>query len=230
MHLLTSVFHRRSFHTFSSFAQDSILLHVTFHLHHSSSHPICHLHAIHIAHLTEHIGTMNTSDPIHQQTALVMAIARLEAIEEKTRCKITTTTTISEYDSQTPSPPFELPAELRNIFFEYASAQEATDTWPTTAYYYRPGHTGPPKICFNHVLTCRLLWRLWLEANTLPIRQAEHSFWFPRGSHSPSDLVMPFHIDEDAVRKSPAKGPALINCSGPADCEDPSCTYTKSFS
>jgi len=72
-----------------------------------------------------------------------------------------------------------LPREIRDLIWEFATApiEDERHKYATTEYYYRPGHTARHKTYFDLLLTCR---RIWLEANAMPMLQAEQAFWFYR--------------------------------------------------
>ena len=93
-----------------------------------------------------------------------------------------TDSNLTKCHPQQDSPLFKLPVELRDLISAFATAQydDADHKYKETAYFYRPGHTARHKTCFNWLLTCR---RAWLEANKLPMQQAEHAFWFQRGPY-----------------------------------------------
>ena len=87
-----------------------------------------------------------------------------------------------KFDEQEASPLFsKLPRELRDLIWEFATApfEDETEEFETTAYYYRPGHTARLKTDIAVLQTCR---RAFLEANTLPMLQAEHSYYYHRAA------------------------------------------------
>ena len=112
-----------------------------------------------------------------------------EAIERRSMRWLTIETSLSQEslnkcNFQAASPLFQLPKELRDLIFQFACSQspDSRNEYGETAYYYRPGHTARHKTYTSLLFTCR---RVWLEANTLPMQQAEHCFWFQRGPYDP---------------------------------------------
>ena len=110
----------------------------------------------------------------------------LRKIKLGTMKKVAMTTDETEaygkFNEQLASPLFsKLPRELRDLIWAYATApyENADGKFNETAYYYRPGHTARLKSDTALLLTCR---RLWLEANAMPMLQAEHSFYFHRAA------------------------------------------------
>ncbi|KAK4574746.1 hypothetical protein LTR86_001587 [Recurvomyces mirabilis] len=84
------------------------------------------------------------------------------------------------FNEQSSSPLFSvLPRELRDIIWEYATApfEDQSQKFDENTYYYRPVHTARLKSHTALLLTCR---RAWLEANAMPMLQAEHSFYYHR--------------------------------------------------
>ncbi|KAK5129208.1 hypothetical protein LTR08_003758 [Meristemomyces frigidus] len=115
----------------------------------------------------------------------------IENIEEKTMRQITITS--NEYDAegrfneQEASPLFSLlPRELRDLIWALATApfEDPNDKFENTAYYYRPGHTARLRTETALLLTCR---RVFLEANAMPMLQAEHSFYYHRAAPDKRD-------------------------------------------
>ena len=113
----------------------------------------------------------------------------VETIERKTKCWLTierslTDANFANCNPQSQSKLYQLPKELRDLTFEYActQSQDPRHKYRETAFYYRPGHTSRLKTHTSLLLTCR---RVWLEANSLPMQQAEHCFWFQRGPYDP---------------------------------------------
>ncbi|RMZ21716.1 hypothetical protein D0859_14275 [Hortaea werneckii] len=110
----------------------------------------------------------------------------LRQIELSTMKKVAMTTDETEahgkFDEQLASPLFsKLPRELRDLIWAYSTApyEDPDGKFNETAYYYRPGHTARLKSDTALLLTCR---RIWLEANAMPMLQAEHSFYFHRAA------------------------------------------------
>ena len=111
----------------------------------------------------------------------------VESIERETGHQVALETSLSEYNlakcnQQSQCPLFQLPKELRDMILEYASSQseDLKRRYEETSFYYRPGHTARLKTYTSLLFTCR---RVWLEANSLPMKLAEHSFWFQRGPY-----------------------------------------------
>ncbi|RMY64869.1 hypothetical protein D0863_09504 [Hortaea werneckii] len=87
-----------------------------------------------------------------------------------------------KFNEQLASPLFsKLPRELRDLIWAYSTApyEDPDGKFNERAYYYRPGHTARLKSDTALLLTCR---RIWLEANAMPMLQAEHSFYFHRAA------------------------------------------------
>jgi len=94
---------------------------------------------------------------------------------------------LAKCNPQSQSPLFcVLPKELRDLIFAFATApyEDNDKKYANTAYFCRSGHTACHRICTDLLLTCR---RIWLEANALPMKQAEHTFWFQRGPYDRFD-------------------------------------------
>jgi hypothetical protein len=92
-----------------------------------------------------------------------------------------------KYNEQSASPLFAvLPRELRDLIWAYATApyEDPNAKFEENAYYYRPGHTARLGTETSLLQTCR---RVWLEANTLPMLQAEHSFYYHRAAPDKRD-------------------------------------------
>lgn len=112
----------------------------------------------------------------------------VEVIELRTKRHVSIETSQSDANlakchPQTQSPLyFKLPKELRDYVFKLSCTQSPKEQqgYDLNSYYYRPGHTARLKTYTSLLLTCR---RTWLEANALPMREAEHAFWFQRGPH-----------------------------------------------
>ncbi len=133
--------------------------------------------------------------PASSQMKLVrqMALERrtcetlVEAIERRTMRSVSiesslTHESLAKCRPQSDSPLFKLPKELRDMIFEYASTQspDPRHEYRETEFYYRPGNTARHKTYTSLLFTCR---RAWLEANAMPMQQAEHCFWFQRGPY-----------------------------------------------
>lgn len=108
----------------------------------------------------------------------------IDSIEEKTKRKVGIVfdefEASGKYNEQEASPLFSvLPRELRDHIWAFATApyEDPNEKFEQTAYYYRPGHAARLKTDTAILLTCR---RAWLEANALPMLQAEHSFYYRR--------------------------------------------------
>ncbi|KAK4631539.1 hypothetical protein CLAFUW4_02785 [Fulvia fulva] len=89
-----------------------------------------------------------------------------------------TNESLAKCNMQSQSPLFGvLPPELRNDIFELATQpyDDERHVYKPNAYFYRPGHHAKQKVDTASMLTCR---RVWLEANYLPMRQFEPTFWF----------------------------------------------------
>lgn len=87
-----------------------------------------------------------------------------------------------KYAEQLASPLFStLPRELRDLIWAYATApyEDPDQKFEGNEYYCRPGHTARLKTDTNLLFTCR---RIWLEANAMPMLQAEHSFYYHRAA------------------------------------------------
>ena len=111
----------------------------------------------------------------------------IESIERRTLQRVTIETSLTNESlekchPQSESPLFRLPKELRDMIFEYGSTQspDPNHMYQEDEFYYRPGHTARHKTYTSLLFTCR---RAWLEANAMPMQQAEHSFWFHRGPY-----------------------------------------------
>ena len=116
---------------------------------------------------------------IERQTGKCISISTISNGENLTAC-----------NPQNGSPLFSrLPMEIRSLIFEFAATQsnDMKHDYLKTAYYYRPGHVARHKTQSAFLLTCR---RVWLEANALPMRMAEHSFWFQRGPYDQRSMIV----------------------------------------
>lgn len=90
--------------------------------------------------------------------------------------------TFATCNSQLSSPLFsQLPREIRESIWALATAPFEDEERPyhEQQYCYRPGHTHRLKTHVSLLLTCR---RIWLEANRLPMLQAEHCFYYHRSA------------------------------------------------
>ena len=94
---------------------------------------------------------------------------------------------LAKCNLQEQSPLFKLPAELRNLIFEYACLPYDTleDKYNDTNFYYRPEHQARHLTSYSILLTCR---RAWLEANHLPMQFGDHTFWFRDPGRRPQYL------------------------------------------
>ncbi|KAK5681704.1 hypothetical protein LTS10_006237 [Elasticomyces elasticus] len=79
-----------------------------------------------------------------------------------------------------------LPQELRDLIWAFATApfEDSSAKFEDTEYYYRPGHTARLRTDTALLRTCR---RVWLEANAMPMLQAEHSFYLHRAAPDKRD-------------------------------------------
>lgn len=87
---------------------------------------------------------------------------------------------LAKCNSQYQSPLFStLPREIRDLIWTFATApiEDRGRKYADNEYYCRPGHRAPHKTYTDLLSTCR---RVWLEANALPMLQAEHCFWYYR--------------------------------------------------
>ena len=116
--------------------------------------------------------------------------ALVDGIETQSGMKVSidtecTAENLAKCSPQDMSPLFALPAELRNMIFELATApyDDMENQYDVNSYCYRPGHHAKRVTSTALLLTCR---RAWLEANDLPMRQAEHCFWFKDEERRPA--------------------------------------------
>ncbi|KAK4958442.1 hypothetical protein LTR10_004870 [Elasticomyces elasticus] len=79
-----------------------------------------------------------------------------------------------------------LPPEIRDLIWAFATApfEDTNAVFEDTEYYYRPGHTARLRTDTALLRTCR---RVWLEANAMPMLQAEHSFYLHRAAPDKRD-------------------------------------------
>ncbi|KAK5735474.1 hypothetical protein LTR17_008172 [Elasticomyces elasticus] len=91
------------------------------------------------------------------------------------------------FNEQAGSPLFSLlPPEIRDLIWAFATApfEDSNAVFEDTEYYYRPGHTARLRTDTTLLRTCR---RIWLEANAMPMLQAEHSFYLHRAAPDKRD-------------------------------------------
>lgn len=120
---------------------------------------------------------MSPQEPHSLVREIERQISRVVGIEA-----VECTSALSKCHPQDHSPIFaNLPREIRQFIWEYATAPYEDERHPyeKNEYYYRPGHTARIVSDTNLLLTCR---RIWLEANALPMLQAEHCFWYYRAA------------------------------------------------
>lgn len=89
---------------------------------------------------------------------------------------------LAKCNPQYQSPLFAtLPREIRELIWTFATApvEDESKRYAENEYYCRPGHRAPHKTHTALLYTCR---RIWLEANALPMLQAEHCFWYYRAA------------------------------------------------
>lgn len=90
-------------------------------------------------------------------------------------------------NAQFQSPLFsKLPREIRELIWTFATApvEDESHRYKANEYYCRPGHLARHKTYTDLLYTCR---RVWLEANALPMLQAEHCFWYYRAAPDQRD-------------------------------------------
>lgn len=108
----------------------------------------------------------------------------VESIERQAHRIVTietraTSQNLAKCDTQSQSPLFRLPGELRSSIFEYACLPydddecRYVDDFPCGLY--RPEHQARHITSTSMLLTCR---RAWLETFHLPLGLGDHSFWF----------------------------------------------------
>ncbi|PLB50377.1 hypothetical protein P170DRAFT_435574 [Aspergillus steynii IBT 23096] len=92
--------------------------------------------------------------------------------------------------TQSQSPLFALPAELRLLIFSYALTESLDLRRPYSpdTYYYRPGYTAPPTIHTALLRTCK---RIHAEAHYFPTQQAEHTFFLCSKYRAPDFIWIP---------------------------------------
>ncbi|RMX73480.1 hypothetical protein D0869_13562 [Hortaea werneckii] len=132
------------------------------------------------------IANIALSIEINEMEETDSTTSMLQKIELRTMKKVALCTEETEahgkFNEQLASPLFsKLPRELRDLIWAYSTApyEDPDGKFDETAYYYRPGHTARLKSDTALLLTCR---RVWLEANAMPMLQAEHSFYFHRAA------------------------------------------------
>ena len=110
-----------------------------------------------------------------------------------------TDTSMRKCNLQPQSRLFQLPGELRNAIFEFATRpyDDPKNEISKMDFCYRPGHEAKHKTSTGVLLTCR---RAWLEANTLPMLQAEHCFWFRDSERKPAWLRADNTSEEDRLK------------------------------
>lgn len=90
------------------------------------------------------------------------------------------------HNDQSISPLFSiLPAEMRDIIFEYALAdyEDLSQPYDLETCYRRPGYMGPRKTDTALLRTCQAIYN---EAWYLPWTQAQHTFFLTAGGRKPS--------------------------------------------
>ncbi|WPH01195.1 Hypothetical protein R9X50_00403100 [Acrodontium crateriforme] len=139
------------------------------------------------------------------------SVSYIDSIQSQTNREVTISPTgtakqLSKCRNQDQSPFFSmLPSELRLLIFEYATApyqdpahqDDDAKTYKTTDFFYRPEHPGKLVTSTNLLLTCR---RIWLEANHLPLKQAEHVFYFFNRDRRPRWTTSNWIDDDDRLR------------------------------
>lgn len=122
---------------------------------------------------------MSASDEPNELSSIDMIEA---ATNRKVGIDVDEYEAVGKFADQEASPLFsKLPRELRDLIWAYVTApfEDPTRTFDPTAYYCRPGHTACLKTDTAVLRTCR---RIWLEANAMPMLQAEHSFYYNRAA------------------------------------------------
>lgn len=149
--------------------------------------------------------------PDHRAETALSTQTWAKSIEERTKQSLSIATTLSDANLakcnlQLQSTLYQLPKEIRDLIFLYASTQstDPAHKYGENSYYYRPGHRARLKSYTSFLLTCK---RVWLEANSLPMHQAEHAFWFQRGPYDvetdkrwPVNVRREQHRYENAIR------------------------------
>lgn len=125
---------------------------------------------------------------LKRSSAMAAPLGLVEQLELKTKRSVIIETalndqTLARCHPQSQSPLFfKLPKELRDYILELSCTQSQDEqrSYSPNNYWYGPGHTSRLKTHTSLLQTCR---QIWLESNGLPMRQAEHAFWFQRGPH-----------------------------------------------
>lgn len=111
-----------------------------------------------------------------------------QAAERKARRTVSIATdptpaNLAKCNPQPQSRLFSLPQELRDLIYAFALApwDDRAHSYGTREYYYRPGHVAKQMVLTDLLLSCR---RVWLEANTMAIKQWRPTFWYGRGPES----------------------------------------------
>lgn len=106
-------------------------------------------------------------------------------MEKKTRRTVSIATSptpenLAKCHPQSQSRLFSLPQELRDLIYALALApwNDRAQSYGSREYYYRPDHVAKPMVLTDLLLTCR---RIWLEANSIAIKQWRPTFWYGRG-------------------------------------------------
>jgi len=84
----------------------------------------------------------------------------LQDVENETKRRLIIATAIrsdnlAKCDAQASSLLFQLPQEIRDLIFGYASSSSDGKSYPETAYYFRPGNTASDTVPLDWLLTCR---------------------------------------------------------------------------
>lgn len=119
-----------------------------------------------------------------------MGVPTLEEIERQTGANISiatelSTANLSKCNLQQQSPLFRLPAEIRNIIMPMVAERfdDPANEYVERQFWWRPGHHAKHLYSTAFLRTCR---RMWLEANALPMLQAEHCFWYRESDRVPT--------------------------------------------
>lgn len=132
------------------------------------------------------VGLQQFASKHPQPTMESKALSSLERLEQQTSQRISIETDETEFlgraDPQAQSPFFTvLPRELRDLIYAFATApyEDREKPYDENAYYSRPDRRAQLKTDTALLRACR---RAWLEANAMPMLQAEHSFYFYRAA------------------------------------------------